>query len=256
MRMLPPESLPRPSGEPPAAMIAASPLLLAPGERAMSYGLRVPPCSEFQLSPPTPPGGQSVFPIKIAPAARIRATTVASRSGMLLRSMRSPAVVGSPAVSKMSLAVKGTPCKGPTSAFRLLFLRSAARACLRALSPVAKTTALSRGFTVWMCSRCARTTSSEETCLVGMARAAQAAGAPMMSLIYGWITLDLVPRVDIEHFYARSDQVPQVLGTAGERREGAEVHRHHRGDAEQRHRLGGALGTHRVEAADRQESHV
>jgi len=41
--MLPPESLPIPSGEPPAAMIAASPLLLAPGERAMSYGFRVPP---------------------------------------------------------------------------------------------------------------------------------------------------------------------------------------------------------------------
>src|SRR5450756_617025 len=182
IRMLPPESLPRPAGEPPAAMMAASPLLLAPGERAMSYGLRVPPWSEFQLSPSTPPGGQSVLPMRIAPAPRMRATTVASRSGMLLLSMRSPAVVGRPSVSKMSLAVKGTPCSGPSTAF-LLFRRSAARACLSALSPVAKTTALSRGLTVWMCSRCARTTSSEETCLVRMARANQPAGAPIMSLI-------------------------------------------------------------------------
>src|ERR1700686_913586 len=223
MRMLPPESLPSPAGEPPAAMMAASPLLLVPGDRAMSYGLRVPPCSEFQLSPPTPPGGQSVLPMRIAPAPRMRATTVASRSGMLLRSMRRPAVVGSPAVSKMSLAVNGTPCKGPISGFRLLFLRSAARACLRALSPVANTTAFSRGLTVWMCSRCARTPSSEETCLVRIARASQPAGAPMMSLIQEWITLDLVSGVDIQHFYAGSDQVPQVLGAAGQRREGAEA---------------------------------
>jgi len=32
-RMLPPESLPMPIGDPPAAMIAASPLLLPPGDR-------------------------------------------------------------------------------------------------------------------------------------------------------------------------------------------------------------------------------
>ena len=36
VRMLPPESLPSPSGEPPAAMIAASPLLLPEGLRARS----------------------------------------------------------------------------------------------------------------------------------------------------------------------------------------------------------------------------
>src|SRR5216684_6125149 len=107
-----------------------------------------------------------------------------------------------------------------------------------------------------MCSRCARTTSSDETFFVRIARASHPAGAPMMSLIYGWITLDLVPRVDIQHFYPRSDQVPQVLGAARQRREGAEVHRHHRGDAEERHCLGGALGTHRVEAAYRKKSNV
>src|ERR1700674_1675464 len=107
-----------------------------------------------------------------------------------------------------------------------------------------------------MCSRCARTTSSEETCLVRIARASQPAGAPMMSLIYGGVTLYLVARVDIEHFYARSVQVLQLLRASVQRREGAEMHRHHGLDTQQRHRLGGAVGTHRVEAADRQARDV
>src|SRR2546426_2735953 len=51
----------------------------------------------------------------------MRATTVASWSGMLVRSMRRPAVVGSPAVLKMSLAVKGTPWRGPSALARLLW---------------------------------------------------------------------------------------------------------------------------------------
>src|SRR5437773_8363859 len=117
--MLPPESLPSPSGEPPAAMIAASPLLLTPGERLMSYGLRVPPCSGLQLFSPWI-GRQFVLPIRIAPARRIRATTVASRSGMWLRRMRRPAVVGRPAVLKMSLTVNGTPCNGHSELRRVL----------------------------------------------------------------------------------------------------------------------------------------
>src|SRR5436189_5979774 len=103
--MLPPESLPIPSGEPPAAMIDASPLLLPPGERLTSYGLRVPPWSGFQLSLPTPPGGQFVLPIRTAPARRSRAITVASRGGVWVRSMRSPAGVGSPAVLELPSAV-------------------------------------------------------------------------------------------------------------------------------------------------------
>ncbi len=117
--MLPPESLPMPSGEPAAAMMAASPLLLAPGERVRSYGLRVPPCSGFQLSPPVPPGGQLDLPSRIAPAERMRAITVASLSGTLSLSLRRPAVVATPAVSKMSLAVNGTPCSGGGSKPRL-----------------------------------------------------------------------------------------------------------------------------------------
>src|SRR5256885_9076692 len=144
--MLPPESLPRPRGEPPAAMIAALLLLLTPGERLMSYGLRVPPCSGLQLFSPWI-GGQFVLPIRIAPALRIRATTVASRSGMWLRRIRRPAVVGRPAVLKMSLTVNGTPCRGPSALARVLW-RSAARASLLALSAGAKTTPVGRGVAV------------------------------------------------------------------------------------------------------------
>src|SRR5207247_4679875 len=140
--MLPPESLPRPSGDPPAAMIAASPLLLTPGERLMSYGLRVPLCRGLQLFSPWI-GGQFVLPIKIAPARRIRATTVASWSGMRLRRMRRPAVVGRPAVLKMSLTVNGTPCRGP-SAFARVLWRAAGRAFLIAAFAVAVYTTVRR----------------------------------------------------------------------------------------------------------------
>src|SRR2546421_12791991 len=106
--MLPPESLPSPSGEPPAAMIAASPLLLTPGERLMSYGLRVPLCRGLQLFSPWI-GGQFVLPIRIAPARRIRATTVASWSGMRLRRMRRPAAVGPAPGLQKSLIRDGPP---------------------------------------------------------------------------------------------------------------------------------------------------
>src|SRR5438309_11315409 len=117
--MLPPESLPIPIGEPPAAMIAASPLLLPPGERLTSYGLRVPPWSGFQLSVPTPPGGQFVLPIRIAPARRIVATSVSSWSGTFARNVRRLSVVGSTAVLKMYLAVNVKPCSGHNDLRRL-----------------------------------------------------------------------------------------------------------------------------------------
>src|SRR5256884_6512329 len=125
-------------------MIDASPLLLPRGERLTSYGLGAPPWSGFQLSLPTPPGGQFVLPIRIAPARRIRAITVASRVGMLVRSMRSPAVVGSPAVLKMSLAVNGTPCRGPRTLLRVLW-RVGGRASFIAPFAGADTAPVNRG---------------------------------------------------------------------------------------------------------------
>src|SRR5579859_24152 len=180
--MLPPESLAMPMGEPAAAMIAASPLLDAPGERARSYGLRVPPCSGFQLSAPVAPGGQLDFPIRIAPTERIRAMTVASLSGTFSFSLLRPVVVATPAVSKMSLAVKGTPWRGGGLKPRLAILRSAALAWRTALSLVTHTMALRRGLTWPMCWRWARTTSSDDRRPSRMARASHEAGAPIGSL--------------------------------------------------------------------------
>src|SRR3989442_458114 len=260
--MLPPESLPRPSGDPPAAMIAASPLLLTPGDGLMSYGLRVRVCRGLQLFSPWI-GGQFVLPIKIAPARRIRATTVASWSGMRLRRMRRPAVVGRPAVLKMSLTVNGTPCSGPSALPRVLW-RSAVRASLIALSAVAKTTAFRRGFTGWMCSRCARTTSTAESFLVRIARAIQPAGAPITSRIAGELSrsrsnlnwLDGIPRIDVEPRHAGAHQLLKLARVTRKDWEGAEVHRHDRLDPQKRHRLRGTLGTHGVEATDRQKRDV
>src|SRR5712692_3337901 len=140
-----------PIGDPAAAMIAASPLELAPGDRARSYGLRVPPCTGFQLSAPVAPGGQLDLPSRIAPADRMRAITVASLTGLFSFSLRKPVVVATPAVSKMSLAVNGTPCSGGGLKPRLAIRRSAALASRMALSLVTQTMALSRGLTWPMC---------------------------------------------------------------------------------------------------------
>ncbi len=176
--MLPPESLPIPIGDPPAAMIAASPLLLPPGDRWRLYGFRVPPCIELALSSPMPPGGQFVLPIMIAPAARIRATTVASRVGTFSASLRNPAVVTTPAVSKMSFTVNGTPWRGPTFAPREMW-RSAARAWMSALCPSVRTTAFRCGLIAPICSMCALTISSDEIRPDRMAFAIHVAEAPI-----------------------------------------------------------------------------
>src|ERR1700730_6161536 len=196
--MLPPESLPMPIGDPPAAMIAASPLLLPPGDRWRSYGFRVPPCTEEALSSPMPPGGQFVLPIRIAPAARIRATTVASCAGTFVLSFLKPAVVTTPAVSKMSLTVNGTPWRGPSLAPRWIW-RSAARAWINALWPSVRTTALRCGLIAPICSMCALTISSDEIRPVLMAFAIQAAEAPITFLRRRLLaTSDDVAGLDVE----------------------------------------------------------
>src|SRR5579859_1705330 len=68
--------------------------------------------------------------------------------------------------------------------------------------------------------------------------------------------LDRVSRLDVQHLDAVADQLLQLVRPPGQRREGGEVHGHHGLDAKQRHRLGGSLRAHRVEAADGQERRV
>src|SRR5713101_5350563 len=97
-----------------------------------------------------------------------------------------------------------------------------------------------------------------------MARANQPAGAPMTSLT-GWNDsrsrpdlnlLDRVSRLDVQDFHARPNELLKLARPAGQDREGGKVHRHHGLDPQQRNRLRGALGTHRVEAANGQEGDV
>ena len=88
-RMLSPVSLPMSKGEPPAATIAAAPPLLPPGDRERSYGLFDGPTMNFLVSSDQVNSGVLVLPrTRFALAAFRRATTVASRSGNVIRASR------------------------------------------------------------------------------------------------------------------------------------------------------------------------
>src|SRR5207302_8626164 len=117
-RRLPPESLPSPKGDKPAAIAAASPPLEPPGDRSRSYGLFVRPYTGLSVALPPPHGGQFVFPSRIPPAARTRATTVASRARTYVVRSATPSAATRPAVSITSLTVNGTPCSGPPGCAR------------------------------------------------------------------------------------------------------------------------------------------
>ena len=65
-----------------AASAAAAPPLLPPALRlSRSYGLRVAPNTGLTVCEPAPNSGVFVLPRLIAPAADIRSTTSASKSG-------------------------------------------------------------------------------------------------------------------------------------------------------------------------------
>jgi hypothetical protein len=61
-----------------AAKQAAAPPLDPPGVRVVSQGFLVIAKAEFSVDPPMANSSMFVLPIRIAPAARKRATTVAS----------------------------------------------------------------------------------------------------------------------------------------------------------------------------------
>ena len=104
-RMLPPESLPSASGDAPAATTAAAPEDEPPGARVASRGLTVRPCAGLSAS-------AVVIPVTTAPAARKRATAVASRSGRRSRCSADDPATGHPSTSIQSLTVIGTPSSG------------------------------------------------------------------------------------------------------------------------------------------------
>jgi len=132
-RMLPPESLPRASGEAPAATSAAAPDDDPPGARSGSRGLRVRPWAAVSAR-------AQLIARGTAPAARSRATAVASAAGRRPGSARGPVVAPStrqPSTSIQSLTVNGTPSSRRAAPARSRRSDSAAAASVRSGSVAA-----------------------------------------------------------------------------------------------------------------------
>src|SRR3954451_6621341 len=99
----------------PAETAALEPPLEPPGVLAGSHGLRVTPSAGLAVYAQVPNSGAAVFPIGIAPAARSRATWIASLGiAGPPANQREPRVVGIPAQSSRSFTPNGTPASGPT----------------------------------------------------------------------------------------------------------------------------------------------
>ncbi len=121
-RVEPPPSLPSAIGITPAATAAAEPALDEPGTRARSHGLRLWHARSEVGSPrrsrsmDTPIPGMTVVPMMIAPAARSRCTTGASRVATT-GGLGSPnmAYTPNPSTGMWALTATGTPCNGPGS---------------------------------------------------------------------------------------------------------------------------------------------
>jgi hypothetical protein len=162
-------SLPMPIGDMPAASAADSSPNEPSGVRSRFHGLLVRPVTRLLLSVQAENSGRLPFLSGIPPTALKRATAVASLSGMLPAKSFEPRWVRTPAVSRESL-MNGTPCRGPSGA-SLATALSAASALASACSAMSVTTALICGFTASMRSKCAWTTSRDESCFVRMSAA-------------------------------------------------------------------------------------
>ena len=173
-------SVPRPSGDMPAAIAADSPPEDPPGVRSRFHGLLERPVSRLSLSVEYENSGRFVLASRMPPAAFSRATLVASASGVQLRKIGEPRWVGTPAVSMESLAVNGTPCSGP-SASPARMAASAARAEASA-SCATDTIAFTFGLTAAMRSRWAWTISTGETSRVRISSARRVASCQKMSV--------------------------------------------------------------------------
>ena len=67
-------SVPSARGSMPHATATAAPPLLPPQVRPVAYGFRVAPNTGLKVCEPAPNSGVLVFPMTIAPAARMRST--------------------------------------------------------------------------------------------------------------------------------------------------------------------------------------
>ncbi|MPM49616.1 hypothetical protein SDC9_96346 [bioreactor metagenome] len=106
--------------------------------------------------------GVLVFPRRIAPFFLRRDRTVASFPGTKSLRPRVPPAETTPAESKESFSVMGTPCRGPKSS-PLASARSARAASDSAVSAQTWTTAFSFGFTSLIRRKNASVTSTDDT---------------------------------------------------------------------------------------------
>src|SRR3954449_4907865 len=106
-RMLPPVSEPSARGASNDDTAAADPPPEPPGMRVRSHGLCVLPYAECSVDEPIANSSMFVLPRGTRPAARRRATTVASEGGIHPSRMRDPAVDGMSSVQSTSLIAIG-----------------------------------------------------------------------------------------------------------------------------------------------------
>ena len=114
IRNEPPPSVPTDHAPMPSATAAALPPLDPPAVSAGSHGLPVAPCRDESVTPFQPNSGVVVFPSRMAPVSRSRATAGASSAHGPRSSMSVlPRSVGHPRVGRRSLIEVGTPSPGP-----------------------------------------------------------------------------------------------------------------------------------------------
>ncbi|HUC24539.1 MAG TPA: hypothetical protein VMA73_17665 [Streptosporangiaceae bacterium] len=118
---------------------------------------------------------------RIAPARFMRATLVASVSGMRPSKIGEPRWVSTPAVSNESLTVNGTPWSGPT--FPPAASSSSAALAASSAPSASVTMALMLGLVASMRSRCACTTSTDEAFPVRISSASPVASVWMRSVV-------------------------------------------------------------------------
>ena len=179
-RIEPPVSEPSASGASNAETAAAEPPPEPPGMRSRSHGLCVAPYAECSVDEPIANSSMLVLPSGTRPAARIRATTVASYGGIQPSRIFDPAVDGMPSVQSTSLIATGTPASGPSlsPAFR----------CLSIAAAVASASAF-RCRNAWMSpstaairSRCAWVASTLETSPTASSAASSEASSRVRSV--------------------------------------------------------------------------
>ena len=169
-RMLPPMSVPIPSGDMPEAMAAPSPPDEPPGVCFVLQGFALWPKTGLRLSAKRPSCDRFVRPMMIAPASRRTVTIAASRVARTAARPTTPKVVASPAMSRFSFTETGRPWSGPRRGSL-----SARSASASARSRKTWVKAFSARSCCSMRSRCAATTSREESSLRAISRHSSAA---------------------------------------------------------------------------------